>query len=452
MTTNERSGIRDRVESVEHWELLTLMIVTGVTILGFYLAVLYLLHPLVDSLVGGVAVPVYLVVTLALTVLLSWVAMRWEIRQKRSAYDPLTPDLDPKLHSSVEELCSELGMPTPDVYIVPDENLNAHANGTRWNGVVALTDTAYDELPHEELEALLAHELTHLYYCDSAVSTVALYIESVVRRVARTVAVVVNTMLLLIFAVVYSAGEESETQRDARRRHRLHRLLQRTIVGATTLPVLVSKNALSRYREFVADSTAAQLTGPEPTIELLERLPTHRGTDGDSRSISNVVETKLGVVYATHPSLERRIGVLEEDFTEADDTPGPLDEGATLGSFTKFGLTVAPITTVGMLLAFFAVLAFGAPIDIESAGLAGGIVALVVLVFAVIWFAGLFAFSWAMLFADGGHPAFGVVSVACLGLSLSGGALDSSTMFFVGYVGLTAVAALHLSQVVSALS
>lgn len=346
MERNNIRSLRGRIESIEHWELFTLMFVTAVAILMFYSIALLILYPIFSF----VSRPVYLLVALTVTILIGWGMLKRELRKVRSDDDVhlLSSVENPQIHNVLDEMCAELGMSKPELYIAKNEALNAFALGTRWDGVIVINSATYEQLDQAELEAIIGHELAHLYYFDSIVTKFSMDVESFIRRLAWVAMMIFNAIVVITLAIINGALGEGETQREAERRARIQQGLTRAVVGIAGALVLIPRNALSRYREFVADNTAATLIDdPEQMIGALEQLETTaEESEGSALNPVNTVETKLAVVYATHPSMDRRITVLEEDFTENDDRPTPLDEGPVLGSFTKFGLTVAPVAII----------------------------------------------------------------------------------------------------------
>lgn len=409
-----RSGSAARLAG--HWELAVLMALTGGAILSCYLAVVAVIYPLVDM----VALPVYLGLAIAAAVAVSVATTSYQLASVRRNAHEITPDSDHHLHDTVASLSEQLGIAAPDLYLVEADHPNARAIGTRWRGAIVLNSGLYERLDDDELAAIVGHELSHLYYCDSLVTVASVHVEWLLRRLAAVVAMAV-TLVVFVFAALVNTvtPRHPKTRRD-----RINRLVGRICVGAAGVVVLLPRSALSRYREFVADQTAAQLLdGPEPMVDALRALDAHTG---ETRDGSGPADGRLGVLYASHPSIERRIDVLEGDARE----PTPTDPGPILGSGTRFGLTVAPVLVlagyVGLLGDTVGFISVNAAPIVVLAGV--GLCAL-----------GVVAFCWGMLFGAGGQTAYGVVGLC--------GTAGTVGAVLVGVPALVAVAATPVSAV-----
>lgn len=411
--------------------LTVLMLLTAGAILGWYLLGVLLVYPLI----GIVSLPVYLGSAVVVAAAASWGLSKYQLYRVRRGAHQITPETDPRLHEAVASMSDQLEMATPDLYLVEAEEPNARAIGTRWDGAIVFHSGLYELLEDEELDAIAGHELAHLFYCDSLVTVASMHIERFLRRLAWLAATVVN---LFVFAlvVVVAAITGGESRRQAKWRASLHRLLTRVCVGVAGLVVLIPRNALSRYREFVADRTAARLLGrPEPMVQALKTL------DGQPESVDsspltpvNVVETRLRLLYATHPSINRRVEALQS--TSNPTAPGPTNPGPILGTGTQFGLTVAPVV---ILSGFAGLIAFRGWLAVPTVSLGRPAVFPVLAVGAVLWIGSLLTFPWAMLFGAGGDPRSGVLAVCSLG-----GIVTASTIVSAPWAGLLGVASYGL--------
>ncbi|WP_436901256.1 M48 family metallopeptidase [Halovenus halobia] len=432
---------QERVRPAGHWELAVLMALTGGAILACYLAVVVALYPLV----GVVSLPLYLGVAIAAAVAASLATTSYQLASVRRNTHQITPDSDPRLHETVESMSEKLGIAPPELYLVDADEPNARAIGTRWSGAIVFNSGLYERLSEAELDAIVGYELSHLYYCDSLVTVASAYVEWFVRRLAAMVAVFVNLVAFVIIALVGTLTRSTESRKQAGRRARINRLVGQVCVGAAGLVVLLPRNALSRYREFVADRTAAALLGdPEPMVGALKALDTHAGPTGQGAlDPVNAVETRLRVLYATHPSIDRRIDVLRSDGHAA---PTPTDPGPILGTGTRFGLTVAPALVVagyvGVLGYAMEWVSVTAASQLLSAVIAVGSGAVILVAIC--------AFVWAMVFGAGGQLSYGLLTVCGTAAAGTAAVAGQPVLVVVAATPAAAVAVAHLLRVGSA--
>jgi heat shock protein HtpX len=157
----------------------------------------------------------------------------------------------PDLYRMVDRLRQRAGLPMPVVAVAPHEQPNAFATGrSPAKAVVAVTTGLLKQMPSEEVEAVLAHELAHVKNRDMLISTIA----------AAMAAAIGYLPYLLLFA----GG-----RRD--RGGNPFAALGMMILGP--LAAMVIQMAVSRQREFEADRVAAEILGrPEPLSRALQRL------------------------------------------------------------------------------------------------------------------------------------------------------------------------------------
>ena len=212
----------------------------------------------------------------------------------------------PKLHSVVTRLSIQSAVPKPQVAVSSANMSNAFATGrNQQNSVVCVTEELIRELNDEELEAVIAHELSHIKNRDVAVMTIASFFSTIAFFIVRF-GMYGNTrngrLLIAVFAsfVVWVVST----------------LLLRT---------------LSRYREYSADRGAASITGnPMALSSALKKITGINDTkpqedmrkhDGmNAFYISSINSGRLSELISTHPNPEKRIEKLEtlakEQYTE----------------------------------------------------------------------------------------------------------------------------------------
>jgi len=213
---------------------------------------------------------------------------------------------NPYLWNIVENLCITAGLPMPKLYIIPENQINAFATGRNpQNSAIAVTQGALSKLENEELEGVLAHELSHIGNRDILVSTIAVVLAGII------------SILSDFFLRITFWG------RGSRDRNNSGIFLLIGIVLALLAPIgaMLIQLAISRKREFLADATGALLTRyPEGLARALEKIqkdttPMRIASDATAHLWINNPFKKLSgfhKLFMTHPPIEERIKALRE--------------------------------------------------------------------------------------------------------------------------------------------
>lgn len=216
----------------------------------------------------------------------------------------------PELHNLIENLAITAGVPKPKIYLIQSPALNAFATGRDpAHASIAVTTGLLERLDRAELEGVLAHELSHVRNFDI--------------RFATLVAVFVGFMVILsdLFtrSLWWGGGGRS---RDDRGGNQVQALL--AIVGFVLLilsPIIAKliQLAISRQREFLADSSGVLLTRyPEGLASALEKIAQGPplATAGHATAhlfIANPFKARnFANLFATHPPIEERVRRLRE--------------------------------------------------------------------------------------------------------------------------------------------
>lgn len=225
----------------------------------------------------------------------------------------VTPADAPELHGTIDRLTVLADMPKPRIAISDMDTPNAFATGrSQKHSVVVVTTGLLRRLDQSELEAVLAHELSHIAHRDVAVMTVASFLGVLAGFVARM--------------SMYSGIGRSRDQRQ--QAAVLVVILVSVVVYAVSFLLL---RALSRYRELAADRAAAYLTGQPsslaaaltkisgqmaaiPTKDLRKMEPVNAFMFAPAATRTKGVS--LGQLFASHPPLEQRIAQLAKVATE----------------------------------------------------------------------------------------------------------------------------------------
>ncbi|HET6204064.1 MAG TPA: M48 family metallopeptidase [Planctomycetota bacterium] len=219
---------------------------------------------------------------------------------------------DPRLFNVVEEMAIAAGLPAPRVYLIEDSAPNAFATGLRPDRAsLAITTGLRDKLDRDELQGVMAHEMSHVRNRDV--------------RFATLLVVMVGTIALLcdLFrrnAFRFSAGGRSRRGRQAGAAGAVFLLLALLLSVVAPLVAKLIQLAASRRREFLADVSAAALTrNPLGLASALEKI----AKDEEVLEVANRATMHLYIVnpiqpfeeraaslFSTHPPIEERVARL----------------------------------------------------------------------------------------------------------------------------------------------
>ncbi len=202
----------------------------------------------------------------------------------------------PELHAIVERVSSKAGIPKPRVYVIEDPSLNAFATGRGpGHAAVACHTGLLEALTNEEIEGVLAHEVSHIKNRDTLVSTVA--------------AVIAGTLSYLSYALWFG---------DSRDRSPIL-----AIAAAILAPIagILIQMAISRTREYGADAAGARIADPRYLASALEKIqqganyrPKRDGNPATAHMyiINPFTKVNFGSLFSTHPPTQERIRRLRE--------------------------------------------------------------------------------------------------------------------------------------------
>ncbi len=224
-----------------------------------------------------------------------------------SGAKPLAKTDNAYLYNLVENLCLTAGMPVPKIYLMTDPAINAFATGrSPEKASIAVTTGALEKLENEELEGVLAHELSHVQNYDIRFMTI--------------VAVLVGSISILARIFWHSNAFGGRRSNDNKGGGNILMIVGIALAILSPLIAELIKLAVARRREYLADASGALLTRyPEGLARALEKigresLPMARASEGTAHLfLANPFgASKLKSLFSTHPPLEERIKKLRE--------------------------------------------------------------------------------------------------------------------------------------------
>ena len=220
----------------------------------------------------------------------------------------VTPEQAPELHAMVERLCAMADLPKPRVAIIPTDVPNAFATGrSPKHAAVAVTEGLWRRLEPQEIEGVLAHELSHVANRDVLVMTLASFFAMLAALLTR----------VGLYGGMFSGGRNRDGGAPAW-------LIIFLVSIVTYIVSFVLIRTISRYREYAADRGAALLTGaPEQLLSALQKIASDivRIPQRDLREVEGMnaffiiptnLKSSMGELFATHPPLERRLARLAQ--------------------------------------------------------------------------------------------------------------------------------------------
>ncbi len=211
----------------------------------------------------------------------------------------------PRLYAIVRRLVTQAQLPMPRIYTLPSETPNAFATGRNPDhAAVAATEGILRILSDDELEAVIAHELSHVKHRDILISTIAAALAGMITMLGR------SAMYLSIFGGGNRSRENSNP------------LGQILLIILAPIAAMLIQLAVSRSREFSADEGGAELCHkPLSLANALRKL--EKGADEIPMSNAGTATAHLFIVnplrgggfarlFSTHPPIEERIARLEQ--------------------------------------------------------------------------------------------------------------------------------------------
>lgn len=225
--------------------------------------------------------------------------------------EPLERRDNKRVYNLTENLCMSIGMTMPKLYIIESDALNAFASGINEKTfAVTLTRGIINTLNDEELEGVIAHELTHIRNRDVRLLIVTI----VFVGIFATIANLALRMLLNGGGNMFS----SRNRKNDKGGGAMLLLIILLVAGAIYFLSILFKLALSRSREYMADAGAVELTHNSMALaNALRKISGHStlkevGNDEVKELFIDYKAEGFFSLFATHPPIEKRIQVLEQ--------------------------------------------------------------------------------------------------------------------------------------------
>src|SRR6202162_10332 len=225
-----------------------------------------------------------------------------------SGAQPVSREQAPRLYEVMERLAAKANLPVPKLYVIPEAAPNAFATGrSPRHASVAVTEGLMQLMNDDELEGVIAHELSHVRNYDILISSIAATLAGAITYAARM------GYWANIFG--YGGGRDNERQGGG-----LSAIL---MIILAPIAAMLLQLGVSRQREYAADESGAQMVGQQyGLISALQKLGAN-----NQRIPSNIPQTPSALcivkpmfgggsifssLFSTHPPLEERIAALRE--------------------------------------------------------------------------------------------------------------------------------------------
>jgi heat shock protein HtpX len=276
----------------------------GLLYVGFALVLFYALN---------IGLAPLLVIVIGLAAVQYWTSDK--VALAASGAKIVTPDEAPQLHATVERLCAMANLPKPRVAIIPSNVPNAFATGrSPKHAAVAVTQGLLQRLEPQEVEAVLAHELSHVANRDVLVMTLASFFAMLAALITR-----------FGFYAGLFGGFGGGNRDNNNGGSQVPVWLIIFVVAIVTYAIsYVLIRTLSRYREYAADRGSALMTGaPENLMSALQKIASGitQIPQQDLREVAGmnaffIVPTnwrqQVGELFMDHPPIEKRLAALAQ--------------------------------------------------------------------------------------------------------------------------------------------
>lgn len=215
---------------------------------------------------------------------------------------------NPKLYRMLENLCISRGMVTPKLAIIQSDALNAFASGVNDKQfTVTLTTGLIEQLNDAELEAVIAHELTHIRNGDVRLMVIAIVIAGVISFVGE----------VMFRGLTRRSIRYSSSSSDDKKGSGIAILIGIAVIAISWFLAILIRLSLSRAREYLADAGAVELTkNPDAMISALLKISGRADIEGVPSGVMDMCfendPDDFADLFSTHPSVTKRVQALVE--------------------------------------------------------------------------------------------------------------------------------------------
>jgi heat shock protein HtpX len=230
----------------------------------------------------------------------------------------VTRQEEPRLYNLLENICISRGITMPKLKVIEDDSLNAFATGMNAKQYsITVTSGLINSLDDAEIESVLGHELTHIRNGDVRMLVIAVIIAGVIAFFAE-----------LVFRLMFQGGVSWRSRSDGDRKGAgVAILIALVLIAIAWVLSIVIRFALSRQREYLADSGSVELTkNPDAMISALRKIEGRGELPGATSAVMEMcIDNPRGGfsnIFDTHPPVDARVAALVK-FAGGHD-PGPL--------------------------------------------------------------------------------------------------------------------------------
>jgi len=305
-------GIQTQIRR-NNFNSILLMIAFPVVLLGMVYAFLFFTQQQMEMEgVDGVneafaGVVPFVIIATSIWFMIAWMMHNSLIRMATGAR-PLERMENKRVYNLVENLCISKGMKLPKIYLIEDDSLNAFASGISERSFsVTLSRGIINKLEDDELEGVIAHELSHIRNRDVRLMVVSIIFVGIFAFIAEV------SLRSLRFGAISRGKKDTGAA-----------ILVAIIISAVCyLIALLLRFGISRSREYMADAGAAEMTRkPYALANALRKISRDPLIEAvENRDVAQLFienpqpeekKFSLGNLFATHPPIQKRIELLEQ--------------------------------------------------------------------------------------------------------------------------------------------